>query len=47
MTSAQRSLNNAIKILRQWTPSKIVPDTGGATARNLLDTAQRLLKELG
>ena len=44
--SAQRACRNAIKILEQWPPTDIVPDTGGATVQHLLETTRRISNEL-
>jgi chemotaxis protein methyltransferase CheR len=43
---AQRALNNVIRILSQWAPEKVIPDSGGSTARRLLITAKRIKVEL-
>ena len=43
---ARRACRNAIRILEKWPPVSIVPDTGGATAKHLLDAARRILSEL-
>lgn len=43
---ARRTCQNAIKILQKWPPGSIVPDTGGATAKHLLEAAKRILTEL-
>jgi len=43
---ARRTCQNAIKILEKWPPGSIVPDTDGATAKHLLDAANRILHEL-
>ena len=46
-TNAQRVCRNTIRILEKWPPASIVPDSGGATAKHLLDAARRILGELG
>jgi chemotaxis protein methyltransferase CheR len=43
---ARRSLRNTIRILEEWPAACIVPDTGGATAKHLLDAVRRVLKGL-
>jgi hypothetical protein len=45
ISAALRTLNNVIKILAQWPPEKLVPDSGGASAANLLSICQQTLKE--
>jgi chemotaxis protein methyltransferase CheR len=42
---AQRSYRNASRILEKWPPAAIVPDTGGATARHLLEAIHWMLRE--
>ena len=44
--SARRTCQNAVRILEQWPPGSIVPDTGGATAKHLLEAVKRILNEL-
>lgn len=44
--NAQRAFQNTIKVLEKWPPGAVVPDSGGATARQLLSIAQRLLYQL-
>ncbi|MBN1993172.1 MAG: tetratricopeptide repeat protein [Anaerolineae bacterium] len=34
---AQQSFKNSLRILEKWPPQQMVPDTGGATARHLLE----------
>jgi chemotaxis protein methyltransferase CheR len=43
---ARRSCQNVIRILEKWPPAGIVPDTGGATAKHLLEAARRIQSEL-
>jgi chemotaxis protein methyltransferase CheR len=43
---ARRSCRNVIRILEKWPPAGIVPDTGGATAKHLLEAARRIQNEL-
>ena len=43
---AQRALKNLIRILQEWPPERLVPDSGGTTAQSLLATARRILAEL-
>lgn len=38
---AQRAYQNVVKILEKWPPETVVPDSGGMTARHLLETIQR------
>ena len=45
-SNAQRAFQNTIKVLEKWPPGAVVPDSGGATARQLLSIAQRLLNQL-
>jgi hypothetical protein len=47
VNSARRTLNNIIKILAEWPPEKIIPDSGGTSAARLLSISQQALKELG
>ncbi len=44
---AQRACRNTIRVLEKWPPASIVPDSGGSTAKHLLDAARRVLGELG
>ncbi len=44
---AQRTLNNVVKILTKLPPETIIPDSGGSSAKRLLESAQRMLAELG
>lgn len=46
ISSAQRTFSNIIKILGQWPPEKIIPDSGGTSATRLLNISQQALKEL-
>jgi len=46
MTNAQRVCRNTIRVLEKWPPTSIVPDSGGATAKHLLDAARRILGNL-
>jgi chemotaxis protein methyltransferase CheR len=41
----RRAYQNVIKILEKWPPDQIVPYSGGATAKYLLDTMQRIWVE--
>jgi chemotaxis protein methyltransferase CheR len=43
---AQRACRNTIRVLEKWPAASIVPDSGGATAKNLLEAARRILGEL-
>ncbi|MBN1993617.1 MAG: hypothetical protein JW953_13030 [Anaerolineae bacterium] len=43
---AKRACLNTISVLKRWPPASIVPDSGGATTKHLLDAAQRVLGEL-
>lgn len=43
---ARRAFENSIKVLEKWPPAAVVPDSGGATARQLLMIAQRILGKL-
>ena len=40
---AQRACRNTIRVLEKWPAASIVPDSGGATAKNLLEAARRIL----
>lgn len=40
---AQRCWKNADKLLAHWEPDQTIPDSGGTTARRLLDTIRHLL----
>ncbi|MFN8453562.1 MAG: CheR family methyltransferase [Anaerolineae bacterium] len=42
---AQRTYQNAIRILKKWSGDHIVPYSGGATAKYLLETIQRIWAE--
>ncbi len=44
--NAQRAFQNAIKALEKWPPAAVIPDSGGATAKHLLDISRRILAEL-
>jgi chemotaxis protein methyltransferase CheR len=46
MKKAQRACRNTIRVLEKWPAASIVPDSGGATAKNLLEAARRVLGEL-
>lgn len=46
MANAHRAILNTIKVLEKWPPGAVVPDSGGATARQLLTITQRLLHQL-
>jgi chemotaxis protein methyltransferase CheR len=41
---ARQSWQKVVALLNKWPPAKIVPDSGGETAQNLLRTAQRLME---
>ena len=41
---AQQSWQKVVALLNKWPPEKVVPDSGGETAQNLLRTAQRLME---
>lgn len=43
---ALRSMNNAIRLLEKLSPDRVVPDTAGTTAGQLLATARRILNRL-
>jgi hypothetical protein len=43
---AQRAFRNVINNLQKWPPGAVIPDTGGATAKHLLDISHRFLDEL-
>jgi chemotaxis protein methyltransferase CheR len=47
VSSARRTLSHLVKILSQWPPEKIIPDSGGASVARLLNISQQALKELG
>jgi chemotaxis protein methyltransferase CheR len=47
LDDARRTFHNVIKILEKWSPDKIIPDSGGMTAKRLLDATRQLLQELG
>lgn len=40
---SRRVLKNIEKILRTWPPDKIIPDSGGTSAKRLLDSVRQLL----
>ncbi len=44
--SAARAYKNTINLLEKLPPTEIVPDTGGTTVGNLLETSRRILAEL-
>jgi chemotaxis protein methyltransferase CheR len=44
--NAERACRNSIKILEKYTPTDIVPHSGGASAQYLLVAARRILREL-
>ncbi|MBN1219696.1 MAG: tetratricopeptide repeat protein [Anaerolineae bacterium] len=44
--NARRACRNTIRVLEKWPSASIVPDSGGATAKHLLDAARRILGEL-
>jgi chemotaxis protein methyltransferase CheR len=46
LKNAQRTFQNAINTLQKWPPAAVIPDTGGATAKHLLDISRRILDEL-
>ena len=46
LKNAQRAFQNAINTLQKWPSAAVVPDTGGATAKHLLDISRRMLDEL-
>jgi chemotaxis protein methyltransferase CheR len=41
---ARQSWQKVVALLNKWPPEKVVPDSGGETAQNLLRTAQRLME---
>jgi len=43
---ARRACQNVIRILEKWPSGSIVPDTGGATAKHLLEAAKRIMNNL-
>lgn len=42
---ARRAYTTLVRILEKWPPEQIVPYSGGATAKYLLDTTRRILSE--
>ena len=46
LKNAQRAFQNAINVLEKWPSTAVIPDSGGATAKHLLDISRRLLDEL-
>jgi chemotaxis protein methyltransferase CheR len=44
---SRRACQNTIRVLEKWPPASIVPDSGGATAKHLLEAARRIMGELG
>jgi len=46
LENAQRTFQNAINTLQKWPATTVIPDTGGATAKHLLDISHRFLDEL-
>jgi len=46
ISKAKRACQNTVRVLAKWPPASIVPDSGGATAKHLLDAARRILNEL-
>ncbi len=44
--NARKACQNSIRVLEKWPPAGIVPDSGGATAKHLLEAARRILNEL-
>ncbi len=46
ISNAKKACQNTVRVLAKWPPASIVPDSGGATAKHLLDAARRILKEL-
>jgi chemotaxis protein methyltransferase CheR len=47
MKNARKACQNTIKVLEKWPVASIVPDSGGATAKHLLEAARRISGELG
>jgi chemotaxis protein methyltransferase CheR len=45
--NARKACQNTIKVLEKWPVASIVPDSGGATAKHLLEATRRILGELG
>ncbi len=46
INNARRACQNTIRVLEKWPPAGIIPDSGGATAKHLLEVARRVLNEL-
>jgi chemotaxis protein methyltransferase CheR len=46
INSARKACQNTVRVLAKWPPASIVPDSGGATAKHLLDAARRILHDL-
>ncbi len=46
LKNAQRAFQNTIKTLEKWPSAAVIPDSGGATAKHLLDISRRILNEL-
>jgi chemotaxis protein methyltransferase CheR len=46
LNNAKKACQNTVRVLAKWPPASIVPDSGGATAKHLLDAARRILNEL-
>ncbi len=46
INNAKKACQNTVRVLAKWPPASIVPDSGGATAKHLLDAARRILNEL-
>jgi chemotaxis protein methyltransferase CheR len=45
LEEAQQAWRKVVALLSKWPPEKVVPDSGGETAQNLLRTVQRLLEK--
>lgn len=43
---AERALHNAEKILTEWPPEKVIPNSGGTNAKRLLQVVQYMLTEI-
>jgi chemotaxis protein methyltransferase CheR len=44
--NAKKACQNAVRVLEKWPMASIVPDSGGATAKHLLEATQRILGNL-
>ncbi len=46
INNAKRAYRNTIKILGKWPPHRVIPDSGGATAKRLMETSRKILATL-